>query len=239
MDRRVRPLAAAALLALASACGGSSPPPSAGPGASGSGAGAAPLRPTRTTPDPELPKMAVTGDLCVYATRAEPIAQGHRDSTGADYLGEVRTRDAASFDTKWLSAFNRDIATAVARPRVEKYRVSVDDNCFDPQRRVYTRCVKVIEVDLSKVRGFARAVEMPGAHHLATWLCEQKVRDLVTEQAEVQQDSRDLRCGIVEQRFCKPPAAAPPQAAPPAAAPPAGAPPGAPPRPGQPAPRGG
>jgi hypothetical protein len=200
---------AAALLALMAACGGSTPA-GAPPSAAGATSGGNPqLRPQRTTPDPELPKLATTGDICVYATRAEPIIQGHRDATGSDYLGEVRVRDVATFDTKWLSAFNRNLATAVARPRVEKYRVSVDDNCFDPQRRVYTRCTKVIEVDISKVRGFARAVEMPGAHALATWLCEQKVRDMVIEATEIQQDSRDLRCGIVEQRYCAPPAAQP------------------------------
>jgi hypothetical protein len=216
MRRSPRLPAAVALLALVAACGGSSPtsaPPGTPPSAAGAASGGNPaLRPQRTAPDPDLPKMATTGDICVYATRAEPIMQGHRDATGSDYLGEVRVRDVASFETKWISAFSRDIATAVARPRVEKYRVVVDDNCFDPQRRVYTRCTKVIEVDLSKVRGFARAVEMPGAHALAAWLCEQKVRELVLEATEVQQDSRDLRCGIAEERYC--PRPAPPPAAP-------------------------
>jgi hypothetical protein len=183
------------------------PPPPASPG------GPVAEAPSRSTFELDKPAIGEVGPLCLFRPRKDPVMIGHRDRTGASWEGEVRVRDVPSFGTKWLPAFDKRVATVVTRPRVERFRVKVDGNCYDAARRSYHACTKVLEADLSAVRGFARAPTVPEATALAIQLCEKKVAEVVEKSIDIAQDNQDMRCRAVEQAWCDLPAPPPPPAA--------------------------
>ena len=162
----------------------------------------------------DAPPLAETGNLCTYRLRKEPVMQGFSDRTGAQWEGEVRVRDLPSMDTKWFSPSDKRLATLVARPRVEVFRVRIDDNCYNAATKTYYSCSKVLEADLSKVRGFARALTPERARALAVQLCEKKVAEIVDRSVQVHQESIDTRCYVFEQAYCELPPAPPPPPAP-------------------------
>lgn len=171
-------------------------------------------RVTQTASQPsfelDAPPIAEVGNLCTYRTRKEPIMQGFVDRSGAGWEGEIRVRDLPSLDPKWFSPQDKRVATLIARPRVETFRVRIDDNCYNAQTKTYSSCSKVLEADLSKVRGFARAVSLERARSLAILLCEKKVVELVEQTAATKQDNLDLSCHVYEQAYCDLPPAPPP-----------------------------
>lgn len=136
--------------------------------------------------------------------------QGFVDRSGAGWEGEIRVRDLPTMDPKWFSPQDKRVATLIARPRVEAFRVRIDDNCYNAQTKTYSSCSKVLEADLSKVRGFARAVSLERARALAILLCEKKVVELVEQFAATKQDNLDLSCHVYEQAYCELPPAPPP-----------------------------
>jgi hypothetical protein len=158
----------------------------------------------------DAPPIAEVGNLCTYRTRKDPVMQGHSDRTGAHWEGEVRVRDLPSMDPKWFSPSDKRMATLVAKPRVESFRTRVDDNCYNAQSKTYHACTKVLEADLTKIRGFARALTIERARTLAVLLCEKKVAEVVAANADIRQDNFDLKCRVVEQAFCDLPPAPPP-----------------------------
>ena len=162
----------------------------------------------------DAPPMAEVGNLCLYRQRKDPVMQAHRDRRGGSWEGEIRVRDVPTYDTKWTGPFDRRVGTVVAQPRVDKFKVRVDDNCYDAARKSYHACTKVLEADVAPVRGFARAPTMPEASALAIQLCERKVAEVVEASIEVKQENQDLRCKVIDQAWCDlPPAAPPPPAA--------------------------
>ncbi|MFO0988889.1 MAG: hypothetical protein U1F37_16275 [Alphaproteobacteria bacterium] len=162
----------------------------------------------------DAPPLAETGNLCTYRKRQAPVMQGYADRTGAQWEGEVTIRSLPNMDTKWFGPFDKRLATMVARPRIDVFRVRIDDNCLDPQTKKYYSCTKVLEADLSKVRGFARALTPERARALAVQLCEKKVAEIVADSAQIRQESIDTRCHVYEQAFCELPPAPPPPPAP-------------------------
>lgn len=160
------------------------------------------------------PPLAETGNLCTYRPRKEPVMQGYVDRSGAQWEGEVTIRDLPSMDTKWFGPFDKRLITMIARPRTEVYRVRIDDNCYDAATKKYSSCTKVLEADLSKVRGFARALTPERARALAVQLCEKKVAEIVERSIQVQQENIDMRCHVYEQAYCELPPAPPPPPAP-------------------------
>jgi hypothetical protein len=170
---------------------------------------------SRSTFELDSPAIGEVGNLCLFRPRKDPVMIAYKDRTGAAWEGEVRVRDLPGFDTKWIAQFDKRVATVVARPRVDKFRVKVDGNCHDAARRTYYACTKVLEADVSAVRGFARAPTVAEASALAIQLCEKKVAEIVEKSIEITQDNQDLRCRVTEQTWCDLPAAPPP---PPAAA---------------------
>jgi hypothetical protein len=209
---RVSPLLLAAVLLAACARGGDDAArapssPTKVPGGAVADASA------RSSYQLDAPAIAEVGNLCLFRPRKEPVMQGHRDRTGASWEGEIRVRDVASFETKWLSPSDKRVAAVVARPKVETFRVRIDDNCYDAARRSYYACSKVLEADVSRVRGFARAPTVPEARALAVQLCEKKVAEMVEAAIDVKQDNQDLQCRVVDQAWCDlPPVPAPPTA---------------------------
>jgi hypothetical protein len=161
----------------------------------------------------DAPPIGEVGNACTFRPRKDPVMQGYRDRSGASWEGEVRVRDVATMDPKFISPSDKRVATLVARPRVDKFRLRVDDNCYNAETKTYSSCSKVLEADLSPVRGFARALTIQQARSLAIQLCEKKVADVVDEKINIKQDNVDLRCRIVEQTFCELPPAPPPPAA--------------------------
>ena len=166
----------------------------------------------------DAPPVAEVGNLCTYRARKEPVMQGYADGTGAQWEGEVQVRDLPSFNSKWFNPSDKRLATMVARPRVGVFRVRIDDNCYNAATKTYSACTKVLETDLGKVRGFARAMTPERATALAVQLCEKKVAELVEGSAEIRQENIDLRCHVFEQAYCALPPAPP---APPSPPPPA------------------
>lgn len=168
----------------------------------------------RSTFELDAPAVAEVGNLCLYRQRKDPVMQAHKDRRGASWEGEVRVRDLPTFDTKWTGPSDRRVGTVVARPRVDRFRVRIDDNCYDAARKSYHACTKVLEADLSAVRGFARAPTVGEASALAIQLCERKVAEIVQGSLEINQENQDLRCRVIDQAWCDlPPAPPPPPAA--------------------------
>jgi len=162
----------------------------------------------------EAPPVAETGNLCTFRPRKEPVMQGYSDRSGAQWEGEVTVADLPNMDTKWFGPFDKRLATTVARPRTEVFRVRIDDNCYNAETKKYYACSKVLEADLSKVRGFARALTQERARALAIQLCEKRVAEIVDRSIQVRQDNIDTRCYVYEQAWCElPPAPPPPPAA--------------------------
>jgi len=203
-----RPLPVLIFAAALAACSGDRKPETSAPAPSASAA------PSKATFAMEAEPVAEVGNLCLFRPRKDPIMSGFADGTGAAWEGELRVRDLASLDTKWISQQDKRIATAVARPRAEVFRARIDDNCYDAARKVYYACSKVIEADLSQIRGFARAPNIGRARALAIQLCEKKVDAVMDEKVQIKQDNLDLRCRVIEQAFCELPPAPPPPPAP-------------------------
>jgi hypothetical protein len=162
----------------------------------------------------EAPPLAEVGNLCTYRPRKDPVMQAYSDRSGAQWQGEVTVRDLPAMDPKWFSPSDKRLATMVARPRTEVFRVRIDDNCFNADTRKYYSCTKVLEADLSKVRGFARALTHERARALAVQLCQQKVSEIVEKSIQVRQENIDMRCHVYEQAHCDLPPAPPPPPAP-------------------------
>jgi hypothetical protein len=168
--------------------------------------------PVAARPEPTPPPAALAAgdsDICIYRKRREPVMTGYRDATGAAWEGEIRPQDVASLETNWLGRRDARVATVLAKPRVDFYRVRVDENCYDPARAVYTSCRKTLEADLRAVRGLARAIDMPDARTLALQLCEKKVRELAGKLVERSLENADLRCTAAVESYCPPPAPPP------------------------------
>ncbi|HEY7610664.1 MAG TPA: hypothetical protein VIF14_15655, partial [Alphaproteobacteria bacterium] len=151
----------------------------------------------------DAPPVAEVGNLCTYRTRKDPVMQGYSDRSGAQWEGEIHVRDLPSLDPKWFSPSDKRMATMVARPRVAVFRARIDDNCYNAATKTYAACTKVLETDLSRVRGFARALTLERAGALAVQLCEKKVAELVDKSTEIRQENIDLRCHVFEQAFCE------------------------------------
>lgn len=162
----------------------------------------------------EAPPIAEVGNVCTFRERKEPVMQAFADRTGRGWEGEIRVRDLPAMDPKWFSPQDKRIVTMIARPRVENYRVRIDDNCYNAETKKYGSCTKVLEADLSKVRGFARALSLERAQALAIQLCEKKVADVVDKSALPTQENMDLRCHVFQQAYCELPPAPPPPPAP-------------------------
>jgi hypothetical protein len=173
---------------------------------------------TATTARPPQPAAAPpavnVGDLCSYRERKEPIIVVHKDATGNQYFGEVQGKDLEQFRLAWGGASGKNLATAVARPRVDVYRASVEDNCYDAQRRVYYSCRKTISEPVGQIHAFARAPSMPEARALALQVCRKKLDEIVQEKLEIDQENRDKGCRIVAENWCAAPPAPPPKPAP-------------------------
>jgi hypothetical protein len=212
MDRdmsRALPLLLCSAVALgACARGGDEPTKTAAPAAASPG-GAVADASSRSTFQLDAPAIAEVGDPCLFRQRKDPVMQAHRDRTGASWHGEVRVRDVPGFQTKWLPAFDKRVATVIARPRVDTFRVRIDANCYDAARKSYHSCSKVLESDLSAIRGFARAPTTSEAGALAVQLCERKVAEAVEKSIEIAQDNQDLKCRRVQEAWCDLPAAPP------------------------------
>jgi hypothetical protein len=210
----LRPLAIVSLAALLAACGEELRSPVVGAPAFVSNAPEVRGRVTEIASKPsfemEAPPIGEVGNLCTYRTRKDPVMQGHSDRSGAGWEGELRVRDLPNLDPKWISPQDKRVVTMVARPRLDAFRVRIDDNCYNPQTRTYASCTKVLEADLSKVRGFARALTLERARALAVLLCEKKVAELVEQLAAPRQENLDLRCHVFEQAYCELPPAPPP-----------------------------
>jgi hypothetical protein len=210
----LRPLAIVSLAALLGACTEELRSPVVGSPAFVSNAPEVRGRVTEIASKPsfemEAPPIAEVGNLCTYRTRKDPVMQGHSDRSGAGWEGELRVRDLPNLDPKWISPQDKRVATMVARPRLDAFRVRIDDNCYNPQTKTYASCTKVLEADLSKVRGFARALTLERARSLAVLLCEKKVAELVEQLAAPRQENLDLRCHVFEQAYCELPPAPPP-----------------------------
>ena len=123
-------------------------------------------------------------------------------------------RDVPTMDPKWFSPSDKRVVTMIARPRLETFRVRIDDNCYNAQTKTYSSCTKVLEADVSKVRGFVRALTLERARGLAIQLCEKKVLELIEATVVTKQDNLDLTCHVAEQAFCELPPAPPPPPAP-------------------------
>ena len=162
----------------------------------------------------DAPPLAETGNLCTYRPRKEPVMQGYGDRSGAQWEGEVKVADLPNMDPKWFSPSDKRLATMVARPHTEVFRMRIDDNCYNAATKTYHACTKVLEADLSKVRGFARALTLERARALAVQLCEKKVAEIVERSIQVQQENLDMRCHVYEQAYCALPPAPPPPPAP-------------------------
>jgi hypothetical protein len=211
----LRPLAAVSLAALVSAClTDELRSPVVGSPAFVSNAPEVRGRVTEIASKPsfemDAPPLGEVGNLCTYRQRKDPVMQGFVDRSGAGWEGEIRVRDLPSLDPKWFSPQDKRVATIIARPRIEAFRVRVDDNCYNAETKKYYACSKVLEADLSKVRGFARAVSLERARALAIQLCEKKVVELVQGSVEIRQENMDLRCHVFEQAYCELPPAPPP-----------------------------
>lgn len=206
---RVLPPLILSAIVLAACSGGrdqaENPPPAAAPSTNPSG----------STFELEAAPIAEVRQLCLFRPRKEPVMSGFSDRSGAQWEGEIGVRDLPSMDTKWFSPSDKRVATVVARPRVDTFRVRIDGNCHDPARNVYYACTKVLEADLSPIRGFARALTLDRARALALQLCEQKVADTVDKSVQIRQENVDLKCRVVEQTYCALPPPPPPPPAPP------------------------
>jgi len=162
----------------------------------------------------DAPPINEVGNLCTYRTRNDPVMQGHSDRSGAGWQGEIRVRDVPSMDTKWFSMSDKRVGTVVARPRVDTFRTRVDGNCYNAASKTYYSCTKVLEADLSKIRGFARALTMEQASRIAVQLCDRKVAEVVESTLDLRQENIDLRCRPIAQAYCElPPPPPPPPAA--------------------------
>lgn len=192
MPRLFSILAVPVCLALAS-CGGKSdgPPP--------------------PKPDPVSAPLTGIGDMCSYAERKKPVIVAHRFWNGSTFYGDLKGEDLAKLRSKWIPNTVRSVATSVARPRVQVYRVKTDGNCYDKEKKVYYSCTKTLETPVGDIRGLARADDPRRADLLALRICRDEMRKSIEEKSEIDLTTVDLGCTIAVRRRCPLPPAPPPK----------------------------
>ncbi len=146
------------------------------------------------------------GKLCIFGARRPPVTIVHRDATGAQWHGDVKESDYKLMRTKWFSRSDKRMTTVVAAPRVKVYRVKIDDNCYDKNKKTYHACTKTITADLTPIRVIARALDLGDASNLARQECSRRVRDTIAKKTDVRQEGHDLRCKIIATTKCSLPA---------------------------------
>lgn len=168
-------------------------------------------RPPAPKPDPVSAPLAGVGDMCSYAERKEPILVAHKFWTGRAYYGDLKSRDLPELRAKWfLGGSGGKVATTVARPKLEVYRLKTDANCYDAEKEVYYRCTKTSATPLGDIRAIGRAINQREADLLAVRICDRAVRERIEKKTQIGRETTDLGCVVAARKRCPlPPPPAP------------------------------
>ena len=162
-------------------------------------------------PDPTSPPLAGIGDMCSYADRKKPVVVAHKFWTGRAFFGDLKGSDLPALRAKWfLGGSGGQVATAVARPKLEVYRSKIDSNCYDAAKKVYYSCTKTLATPLGDIRVMTRAIRQEEADRLALQLCRRQIRERLEEKTEISSSTWDIACVIVARRKCPLPPPPPP-----------------------------
>ena len=152
----------------------------------------------------EMPvsNLGDVGEPCRYGKRPKNVYVAVKHINGLAYKGDMKPGDIEKMRSKWGSAKPKRVVTATAAPSIRVWTVTVDDNCYDPKRKVYYNCTKELRADLSHIRSMVRAVRRADARKLAVQLCQQRVLAQVARKTDTRFDHRKLRCRVIDDRWC-------------------------------------
>lgn len=142
------------------------------------------------------------GEICRYGPRPRSVYVATRHSSGQAYQGDMQADDIPKMNPNWFGSGSSLVATAIAAPGINIWRVQVNDNCYDARRKVYYSCTKTLSADLRNIRALVRAESYSTARKLAVDLCEQRVLQRIADKVDVRIDHRKLRCRIVQVARC-------------------------------------
>ncbi len=132
--------------------------------------------------------------ICDFGVHAKSMLVAHVDRTGATRNGDI--------DPKEFAEFTSNVASAVARPKVPIYSRKYRTDCRNKEKDYWYPCLKALEVDLSQVRGLARAAKLEPAGRLAIVLCERRVQTKLLGLPTGDLTSADKECELLDSRLC-------------------------------------
>lgn len=133
--------------------------------------------------------------LCDYqAERPDSQRLGHILKSGQALPGEI---DIETF-REWTS----NVPSAMARPINDVVEKEYRKDCFDKKGNYWYPCVEMVEIDLSQVRGLARAMDLDRAGTYAIRLCQRLTKATVPAGAGLPTDSPELYCRVSRRETC-------------------------------------
>lgn len=133
--------------------------------------------------------------LCDFgAARPETQRLGHVLRSGSRGAGEI---DIETY-REWMDG----VPSAMARPVQDVYRRSVRKDCHNEAEDYWYPCLEDVEIDLSEIRGVARAIDLDRAEREAILLCQQMTRRAVPRLSPLQQEEAQLYCKLSHRVIC-------------------------------------
>lgn len=141
------------------------------------------------------PDTGPEATLCDFgAARPETQRLGHVLKSGATGPGEI---DIETY-REWVDG----VPSAMARPVKDVYRRSARKDCYNEAEDYWYPCYEEVEVDLSQIRGVARALDLDRAEREAILLCQQLTRRAVPRLTPLPQEEAQLYCKLSHRVIC-------------------------------------
>lgn len=133
--------------------------------------------------------------LCDFDIQ-RPASQrlGHILPSGQALPGEI--------DVEVFRASSSDIASVMARPQNDRVVKEYRKDCYNEQGKYWYPCVERVEIDLSAIRGLARAADLDQAANFAINMCQRNTRAAVPDQTGLQIEDADLYCVVSRRETC-------------------------------------
>ena len=133
--------------------------------------------------------------LCDFqADRPESQRLGHILQSGQALPGEI--------DIETYREWTNSVPSAMARPINDVIEKEYRKDCFDKKGNYWYPCVETIEIDLSQVRGIARAMDLDRAGTYAIRLCQRLTKAAVPPDSGLPRESPDLYCRVSQRQTC-------------------------------------
>ena len=90
----------------------------------------------------------------------------------------------------------------MARPNNDRIEKEYRKDCYNKEGKYWYPCVETVEIDLSQIRGLARAMDLDRAGSFAIQMCQRLTKAAVPTGSAVEAESPELYCGVSRRETC-------------------------------------